>query len=160
MPIRDSLSLCCITPSYVSWIRKYFGQIIQSEVERAPRTDWIGGWVDPRAGLDVRRQISAPAVNRTPVHPVALSLWAYWLSYTVSRHCNNIWFFDVNMTIKVTIIFQITLNFILFMIYLITLSVVKESLVFNFYFDSLRNMTCVIEWSTKDHSIRNPKKKI
>jgi hypothetical protein len=34
-----------------------------------PRTDWIGGWVDPRAGLDVvaRRKIPLHAGNRTPV---------------------------------------------------------------------------------------------
>jgi hypothetical protein len=42
---------------------------------RAPVTHWIGGWVDPRAGLEavVRRKISSPYRDSNPstVQPVA-----------------------------------------------------------------------------------------
>jgi hypothetical protein len=35
--------------------------------ERAPSTHWIGGWVDPRAGLDDREEkILDPTGTRTP----------------------------------------------------------------------------------------------
>jgi hypothetical protein len=35
--------------------------------ERAPRTHWIGGWVDPRAGLgDLEKRNSLPTGTRTP----------------------------------------------------------------------------------------------
>jgi hypothetical protein len=35
--------------------------------ERAPCTNWIGGWVDPRAGLDamVKEKLPSPAGKRT-----------------------------------------------------------------------------------------------
>jgi hypothetical protein len=40
--------------------------------EVGPGTHWIGGWVGPRAGLDVVEKSLAPARNRTPVfQPVA-----------------------------------------------------------------------------------------
>jgi len=37
--------------------------------ERAFRTHWVGGWVDPKTGLEAvtKKKISAPAGNRTPV---------------------------------------------------------------------------------------------
>jgi len=39
--------------------------------ERAPSTPWIGGWLDPRASLDVvakkKKSIVAPRRNLTPV---------------------------------------------------------------------------------------------
>jgi hypothetical protein len=43
--------------------------------ERAPGTQWIGGWVGPRAGLDtvVKRKIPSPAGTRTPDHPARSS---------------------------------------------------------------------------------------
>jgi hypothetical protein len=46
--------------------------------ETAPCTYWIGGWVDPRAGLnDVdKRKISCPARNRTPPDPEPV--WMLW----------------------------------------------------------------------------------
>jgi hypothetical protein len=36
--------------------------------ERAPSTHWIGGWVDPRAGLDtvVKRKILSPCRDSNP----------------------------------------------------------------------------------------------
>jgi hypothetical protein len=34
--------------------------------ERAPSTHWIGGWVDPRVGLDDVEKILVPTVTRTP----------------------------------------------------------------------------------------------
>jgi hypothetical protein len=34
--------------------------------ERAPSTHWIGGWVDPRAGLDDVEKILDPTGTRTP----------------------------------------------------------------------------------------------
>jgi hypothetical protein len=39
---------------------------------RAPVTHWIGGWVDPRTGLDavVKRKFPAPVGTRNPDHPV------------------------------------------------------------------------------------------
>jgi ABC-type taurine transport system ATPase subunit len=47
-----------------------------------PGIHWIGGWVNPRAGMDAvaKRRISAPVGNRTlVVQTVTYSL--YWLSY-------------------------------------------------------------------------------
>jgi hypothetical protein len=40
--------------------------------ERAPRTHWIGDWVDPRAGLDTvaKRKIPSPPRESNPDHPV------------------------------------------------------------------------------------------
>jgi hypothetical protein len=35
--------------------------------ERAPGTHWIGGWVDPRAGLDDVEKILDPTGTRTPI---------------------------------------------------------------------------------------------
>jgi hypothetical protein len=42
-----------------------------SSRERAAGTDWIGGWVDPGAGLDTvsREKFPAPAGIRTPIIP-------------------------------------------------------------------------------------------
>jgi hypothetical protein len=48
--------------------------------ESAHSTNWIGGWVGPRAGLDnvEKRKLLAPAGNRTPVvQPVAISIRHY-----------------------------------------------------------------------------------
>jgi len=37
----------------------------------APRAHWVGGWMDPGAGLDavVGREFPVPAGTRTPDHP-------------------------------------------------------------------------------------------
>jgi hypothetical protein len=35
--------------------------------ERAPGTHWIGGWVDPRAGLDDVEKILDSTGTRTPI---------------------------------------------------------------------------------------------
>jgi len=48
--------------------------------ETAPSTDWIGGWVGPRAGLNAvakgKNPIIAPAENQIPViQPAAYSLY-------------------------------------------------------------------------------------
>jgi len=39
--------------------------------ERAPGTHWIGGWVEPKDGLDavVKRKVPALSGTRTPDHP-------------------------------------------------------------------------------------------
>jgi hypothetical protein len=38
--------------------------------ERASGTHWIGGWVDPRAGLDsVKRTLSRPRRESNPIRP-------------------------------------------------------------------------------------------
>jgi hypothetical protein len=55
---------------------------------KAPGTHWIGGWVDPRAGLNAvaKREnlLTTPAGNRTPAsQPVALPLCR--LSYRGSK---------------------------------------------------------------------------
>jgi hypothetical protein len=42
--------------------------------ERKPGTQWVSGWMDPRAGLNPveKRKISFPAGNRTPaIQPIA-----------------------------------------------------------------------------------------
>jgi hypothetical protein len=36
--------------------------------ERAPGTHWIGGWMDPTAGLDDVQKILDPTGTRTPIH--------------------------------------------------------------------------------------------
>jgi hypothetical protein len=36
--------------------------------ERAPGNHWIGGWVNPRAGLDDLEKILDPTGTRTPSH--------------------------------------------------------------------------------------------
>jgi hypothetical protein len=44
----------------------------------APGTQWTGGWVGPRDGLDVveKKKMSTPAENRTMVvHPIAWFLY-------------------------------------------------------------------------------------
>jgi hypothetical protein len=55
--------------------------------ERAPGTHWIGGWVDPRAGLDdfvKRKFLTLPGLElRSLGHP-ARSQSLYRLSYPVS----------------------------------------------------------------------------
>jgi hypothetical protein len=44
----------------------------------SPGTQWIGGWVDPRASLDMvaKKNILVPARNQTPLaQPIAQSLY-------------------------------------------------------------------------------------
>jgi hypothetical protein len=50
--------------------------------KRAPSTHWIGGWVGPRAGLDMvlKRKIPSPHQESNPDHP-ACSQSLYHLSY-------------------------------------------------------------------------------
>jgi hypothetical protein len=40
--------------------------------KRAPGTQWIGGWVGPRAGLDTvsKRKIPSPCWELDPDHPI------------------------------------------------------------------------------------------
>jgi hypothetical protein len=50
--------------------------------ERASGTDWIGGWVDPRAGLDdmVKKQIlTLPGLAPRPLGRPASSQSIYWV---------------------------------------------------------------------------------
>jgi hypothetical protein len=40
--------------------------------ERASGTHWIGGWVDPKVGLDMllKRKIASPCQESNPDHPI------------------------------------------------------------------------------------------
>jgi hypothetical protein len=51
----------------VEWLVSDPGRFITREV--TPSTYWMGGWVNPRFGLDAvpKRNIPAPAENRIPV---------------------------------------------------------------------------------------------
>jgi hypothetical protein len=52
--------------------------------ERAPSTHWIGGWVDPRAGLDdveKRKFLILSVLELRPLGCQALSQLLYRLSY-------------------------------------------------------------------------------
>jgi hypothetical protein len=51
--------------------------------ERAPDTHWIGGWVDPRAGLDdlETKFLSLPGLELRPFSRPARSQSLYRLSY-------------------------------------------------------------------------------
>jgi hypothetical protein len=52
--------------------------------ERAPGTHWIGGWVDPRAGLDDladRKFMTLPGLELRPLRWPARSQLLYRLSY-------------------------------------------------------------------------------
>jgi hypothetical protein len=52
--------------------------------KRAPRTHWIGSWVDPRAGLDdveKRKFLTLPGLELRPLDCPARSQSLYRLSY-------------------------------------------------------------------------------
>jgi hypothetical protein len=52
--------------------------------ERAPCTHWIGGWVDPRAGLDdveKRKFLTLSGLELRPLHRTARSQSLYRLRY-------------------------------------------------------------------------------
>jgi hypothetical protein len=52
--------------------------------ERAPGTHWIGGWVDPNAGLDdleKRKFLTLPGLELRPLGRPARSQSLYWLRY-------------------------------------------------------------------------------
>jgi hypothetical protein len=54
-----------------------------------PGTHWIGGWVDPRAGLDDMEKtkfLTPPGLELRPFGRPASSQSLYRLSYPVSRH--------------------------------------------------------------------------
>jgi hypothetical protein len=54
--------------------------------ERTPRTHWIGGWVDPRPGLDTEaRGKTFASAGGSPGHPVR-SQTLHCLSYPGSFH--------------------------------------------------------------------------
>jgi hypothetical protein len=56
--------------------------------ERAPGTHWIGGWVDPRAGLDdieKRNFLTLPELELRPFSRPARSQLVYRLLYPASR---------------------------------------------------------------------------
>jgi hypothetical protein len=55
--------------------------------ERAPGTHWIGGWVDPRAGLDdtkKRKFLTLPELELQPLGRPACSQSLYRLHYPTS----------------------------------------------------------------------------
>jgi hypothetical protein len=52
--------------------------------ERATGTHWIGGWVDPRAGLDTvekRKFLTVPGLELRPFGRPACCQLLYWLHY-------------------------------------------------------------------------------
>jgi hypothetical protein len=57
-----------------------------SPEERAPSTHWIGGWVNPRAGLDDVEKILDPTRTRTPTRCPACSQSLYRLRYPGPSH--------------------------------------------------------------------------
>jgi hypothetical protein len=57
--------------------------------ERAPGTHWIGGWVDPRAGLDdveKRTFLTLPGLELLPLGRPARSQSLYRLNYPGSSY--------------------------------------------------------------------------
>jgi hypothetical protein len=46
------------------WSASYPGRFTTGE--RAPGSHWVGGWVDPRAGVDEVEKILDPTGTRTP----------------------------------------------------------------------------------------------
>jgi hypothetical protein len=57
--------------------------------DKAPGTHWIGGWVDPRAGLDEvkkRKFMTLPGLEFRPVHHPARSQLLYRLRYPGSTY--------------------------------------------------------------------------
>jgi hypothetical protein len=54
--------------------------------ERAPGTHWIGGWLGPRAGLDIvtKRKIPSPCRESNPDHPLGRVLQKLLLKYSRS----------------------------------------------------------------------------
>jgi hypothetical protein len=64
--------------------------------KRAPGTHWIGGWVDPRTGLDElekRKFLTLPGLELRPLSRPARSQSLYRLSYTGSIMIS--WDFDL-----------------------------------------------------------------
>jgi hypothetical protein len=56
--------------------------------ERAPGTHWIGGWLDPRAGLDdmeKRKFLTLQGLELRPLGCPVRSQWLYRLRYPGSR---------------------------------------------------------------------------
>jgi hypothetical protein len=56
--------------------------------ERAPGTHWIGGWMDPRAGVDdveKRKFLALPRLELRPLGRPARSQSLYRLSYLGSK---------------------------------------------------------------------------
>jgi hypothetical protein len=68
-----------------SWLRHYLGGKWSSSrpgrftpAEKAPGTHWIGGWVDPRAGLDYMEKwkfLTPPVLELRPLGRPARSQW-------------------------------------------------------------------------------------
>jgi hypothetical protein len=71
--------------------------------ERAPGTYWIGGWVNPRAGLDdveKRKFIALPGLELRPLGRPARSQSLYWLRYPGSLHLFIIYTVSERLQIK------------------------------------------------------------
>jgi hypothetical protein len=64
------------------WSASRPGRALPPPGQRTPCTNWIGGWVGPRAGLDAgaRRKIDCPCRGSNPDRP-ARSQTLYCLSY-------------------------------------------------------------------------------
>jgi hypothetical protein len=62
-------------------------------VERAPGTRWIGGWVDPRAGLDLVSKRKIPSSHRksNPDHPVVQPIANCYTDWAIPTifHCGG-----------------------------------------------------------------------
>jgi hypothetical protein len=60
--------------------------------ERTPATHWIGGWVDPRAGLndvEKRKFLTLPGLELRSLGRPARSQSLYWLGYLGSYRADN-----------------------------------------------------------------------
>jgi hypothetical protein len=67
------------------WLASLHGRFTPGE--KAPGTHWIGGWVDPRAGLDnveKRKFLPLPGLELRPLSRPARSQSLYWLPYPSS----------------------------------------------------------------------------
>jgi hypothetical protein len=69
------------------WVVSFMPQLLYPR-ERTPGTNWIGGWVGPKAGLDmvVKRKIPSLTGTHTLNHPAcspALYHWAMCLNKTI-----------------------------------------------------------------------------
>jgi hypothetical protein len=79
------------------WSASFHGRFTPGE--RASGNHWIGGWVDPRVGLDAveKRKVTCPAGDRTPdVQPVArcCTNWAYPYTLLLKQdktYTSNLW---------------------------------------------------------------------
>jgi hypothetical protein len=59
--------------------------------ERSPGTHWIGGWVDPRAALDVgaKRKVLCPCRGSNLDHPIVQPVVRHYTAWATAAHTNK-----------------------------------------------------------------------